>query len=62
MGKCVYCRGDIQDSRAVDVCDSCGRKVWGDKMFLAIKNSMGDARERGDLNQGLVTIKDNNSK
>lgn len=55
MGKCVYCKGNIEDERAVDVCDDCGTKVWGPKMFQAIKNSMGESRQRGDLNQGMVS-------
>lgn len=54
MGKCVYCKGNIEDERAVDVCDMCGRRVWGDKMFSAIKNSMCDAKGRGDLEQGSI--------
>jgi hypothetical protein len=54
MGKCVYCKCNIEDARAVDVCDTCGRKVWGDKMFLAIKQSMGDAKEKGNLEQGSI--------
>lgn len=56
MGKCVYCRGDISDDRAVDVCDACGEGVWGKKMFQTIKDNMDDARGRGDLNQGLINI------
>jgi uncharacterized UBP type Zn finger protein len=54
MGKCVYCKGSIEDERAVDVCDSCGRRVWGDKMFRAIKQNMGESKERGDLEQGSI--------
>lgn len=60
MGKCVYCKGSISDDRAVDVCDRCGKGVWGEKMFKAIKDNMGNAREKGDLNQGLVTISEKN--
>lgn len=52
--KCVYCRIIIEDGRAVSVCDNCGRHVWGDKMFRAIKDSMGNAKEKGDLFQGSV--------
>jgi hypothetical protein len=52
--KCVYCRCDLNDGRAVSVCDRCGRHVWGDKMFNAIKSSMGNAKEKGDLFQGSV--------
>lgn len=56
MKKCVYCKSNIEDERAVDVCDRCGKAVWGDKMFKAIMENMGNAREKGDLNQGLVTF------
>ncbi len=59
MSKCVYCKCDIVDDRAVSVCDRCGHNVWGEKMFRTIKDSMSNAREKGDLNQGLVTIQDN---
>ncbi|MBU3913037.1 MAG: hypothetical protein KKE50_02995 [Nanoarchaeota archaeon] len=55
MGKCIYCKDCIEDDRAVDVCDSCGRRVWGDKMFSAIKDNMSDSRSRGDLEQGNVS-------
>lgn len=54
MGKCIYCKSGIEDDRAVDVCDMCGRKVWGDKMFNAIKQNMGNAKEKGDLEQGSI--------
>ena len=30
-GKCIYCNKRIEDERAVDVCDSCGRGGWGGK-------------------------------
>lgn len=52
--KCVYCKCNIEDGRAVSVCDSCGRGVWGDKMFRAIKDSMNTAKVKGDLFQGSV--------
>jgi hypothetical protein len=52
--KCVYCRNDIADNRAVDVCDRCGVGVWGYKMFKAIIEGMDNAREKGDLMQGSV--------
>jgi len=54
MGKCVYCKTPIADERALDVCDSCGVKVWGPNMFKAIKGNMATSRERGDLEQGNV--------
>jgi len=54
MAKCVYCKSQIEDDRAVDVCDKCGIKVWGDRMFNAIINNMEQARVKGDLMQGSV--------
>lgn len=47
--KCVYCNASIDDGRALDVCDCCGRGVWGEKMFRTIVKNMDDAREKGDL-------------
>lgn len=47
--KCVYCKSEISDGRAVDVCDVCGERVWGNKMFNTIKQNMDDAQEKGDL-------------
>lgn len=47
--KCVYCKCEILDDRALDVCDRCGYKVWGDRMFKAIMDNMNDAKGRGDL-------------
>lgn len=47
--KCVYCRQDLQDKRAIDVCDKCGVGVWGHRMFNAILQGMNKADERGDL-------------
>ena len=56
MGKrCVYCKNEIGDERAVDVCDRCGLHVWGDKMFKAIIQNMDKAKEKGDLMQGSVS-------
>jgi hypothetical protein len=52
--KCVYCKCEIHDERAVDVCNTCGIGVWGEKMFRAIVQNMEDAKEKGDLNQGSV--------
>ena len=47
--KCVYCRQDIQDRRAIDVCDKCGVGVWGQRMFNAILQGMNAADKKGDL-------------
>jgi hypothetical protein len=54
--KCIYCRSEVDDGCVIDFCESCGRKVWGEKMFRTILKNMEDARERGDLcNPGAVT-------
>ena len=53
--KCVYCKSEISDGRAVDVCTPCGHQIWGQKMFQAIIDNMGNARKNGDLYQGSVT-------
>lgn len=64
--KCVYCRQELKDERAVDVCDKCGVGVWGEKMFKAIIKNMENARATGNLFQGTVNedlqknLKDNN--
>lgn len=49
MRKCVYCNVEILDKRAMQICDRCGEKVWGKKMFDAIKKATDDAEDRGDL-------------
>ena len=49
MRHCVYCNSDLNDSRSMEICDRCGERVWGRKMFEAIKKSTDEARDRGDL-------------
>jgi len=56
MGRCVYCKCEISDDRAIDVCDRCGLRVWGDRMFKTILDNMGQAKEKGDLMQGSVGL------
>ena len=56
--RCVYCKCEIHDDRAVDVCNSCGVGVWGERMFNAIIENMQDAREKGDLHQGSVSLQE----
>lgn len=62
MQVCMYCKCIINDDRPITVCDKCGTKVWGDKMFNAIKQNMTDAREKGDLcHTCSITKKTDNS-
>lgn len=49
MGKCIYCGCELSDGRVMEVCDKCGLKVWGEKMFNTIVKNMNDARDNGDL-------------
>ena len=53
--KCIYCKNDIPQESVIDFCERCGVGVWGVKMFKAIVDQMTTAKNRGDLNQGLVT-------
>lgn len=51
MSKCTYCKCQISDGRALEVCDNCGIRIWGTKMFNAIKDNMNEAQDKGDLDQ-----------
>lgn len=55
MKHCIYCKREISLEQVIDVCASCGFKVWGEKMFNAIVQNMENAKEVGDLYQGSVT-------
>jgi len=47
--KCVYCQKEISPESVVDFCETCGKDVWGDKMFNAIIKNMEEAKSNGDL-------------
>jgi hypothetical protein len=49
MKKCVYCSTQLSDDVALDVCQSCGFKVWGEKMYKAILENMEGAKANGTL-------------
>lgn len=49
MTKCVYCNQKLTDDRAIDVCDRCGKGVWGEKMFNTIRQNMENAKKNDDL-------------
>ena len=52
---CVYCRGDVPQERAMDVCDRCGRAVWGEKMFKTIVEGTNNEMEKGNMELGRVS-------
>jgi hypothetical protein len=52
--KCIYCKCEVAPNSVIDFCERCGIKVWGPKMFNAIKSNMEDSQQRGDLEQGNV--------
>jgi RimJ/RimL family protein N-acetyltransferase len=52
--KCVYCSVELNSESAIDVCERCGYKVWGERMFRNIVSEMENAKEKGNLNQGFV--------
>lgn len=52
LAKCTYCKCAIPEGRALEVCERCGVKVWGPKMFKAIMQNMQEAGQKGDLDQG----------
>ncbi len=47
--KCLYCQREISEESVIDFCESCGRRVWGDKMFDTILEKMESSRETGDI-------------
>ena len=53
--KCMYCSRELEEDNIIDVCNSCGYGVWGERMFSAIKENMQNAKEKGDLHQGSVS-------
>lgn len=51
---CVYCKGEVPEERAMDVCDRCGRSVWGEKMFKTIIDNTDREMGKGNLDLGRV--------
>ncbi len=62
MRKCVYCGSDLKDNRSMEICDRCGEKVWGKKMFDAIKKTTDETRDKGDLELMKSDLLDNTGK
>lgn len=52
--KCGFCKAELPGDPAFEVCERCGRGIWGEKMFNAIRDNMNGARSKGDLFQGSV--------
>ncbi len=51
---CVYCKGEVPEDRAMDVCDRCGCSVWGEKMFKTIIENTDKEMSKGNLELGRV--------
>jgi hypothetical protein len=50
MRKCIYCgKEKVHEDAVMDFCDDCGIRVWGPKMFAAIKTNYTKARDEDDL-------------
>jgi hypothetical protein len=47
--KCIYCKKEIPGDAVIDFCETCGKGVWGEKMFNAIVRNMEEAKDKGDL-------------
>ncbi len=47
--KCLYCKREVSEGSIIDFCESCGKSVWGEKMFNAIVKNMNNSRENGDI-------------
>tara|TARA_Y100000310_G_C20665993_1_gene807521 strand:- start:1359 stop:1586 length:228 start_codon:yes stop_codon:yes gene_type:complete len=54
MKKCLYCSCDVDDNSVIDFCEKCGLGVFGDRMLKTICKNMEEAREKGDLYQGII--------
>ncbi len=52
--KCGFCKNEIPEESAVEVCERCGLGIWGEKMFKAIQTNLHQAKTKGDLYQGSV--------
>ena len=53
--KCVYCGVELPGEHVIDFCERCGISAFGSKTFKVIVDNMTQARERGDLDQGMFS-------
>ena len=56
MKKCIYCGKELHEENVVEFCERCGCGAFGEKMFQTIVQNMTEARKKGDLEQGSVSI------
>jgi len=47
--KCLYCKAELPEESVIDFCESCGKEVWGEKMFKTIVQNMENSRDIGDI-------------
>jgi uncharacterized protein with PIN domain len=47
--RCGYCKAELTDGRAFEVCNRCGVSIWGVKMFNTILQNIEEANGKGDL-------------
>lgn len=62
MKKCIYCGAEINDNSVLDVCERCGKNVWGEKMFNTIIQNMENARQNNDLCNSRTPIEQDLTK
>ena len=52
--RCCFCKSELVEEWAFEVCERCGHGIWSEKMFNAIRENMERAKKSGDLFQGSV--------
>lgn len=55
MKRCLYCGIEVSEESVIDFCYRCGESVFGEKMLKTIIENMNKAKERGDINQGIIS-------
>ena len=55
VSKCVYCKESVPEDRIMEICDKCGCKIWGPKMFQAIIEGTNTEKRKGNMELGQVS-------
>jgi hypothetical protein len=55
VNKCVYCKTEVPEGRTMEICDRCGAKIWGEKMFHAIVEGTNQEKTKGNMELGQVS-------